>query len=161
VKAIQELNDKVESLQKGSSVSSDRLNLMYEGPVLVGGDTAGIAQIEPGDKEVTVEFKNPYNFTPVITASPINEQLNGVEYMLKNINSNGFTIELSEVSTGIKSFSWHAFAVKDLEVQSSKAHRNQPEQLQPIQESVNQLNSETVTTSTDSLQTSTDLESVK
>ncbi|MEZ4156370.1 MAG: tail fiber domain-containing protein [Candidatus Paceibacterota bacterium] len=83
-------------------------NVRVKKHIQVGEDTAGIARILPGDKEVTVEFTDMYTTFPIITISPTSK-IDG-DYWIDDQSKDGFSIRLSQYQDNDVEFNWHSLA---------------------------------------------------
>lgn len=72
------------------------------------GDNIGEAKILAGDTSVRVNFDRPYEYQPIVTATP--EGRVGSEYWISDKDSTGFTIYIDEESNDDIIFDWHSFA---------------------------------------------------
>ncbi len=73
-------------------------------------DMAGFAKIKPGDKAVRVEFKREYASEPVVTVNPKGYSL---AFVLKDVSTKGFTIELGNLSDQEIIFNWIALPINN------------------------------------------------
>ncbi len=117
---IQALNQKIIDLQ-GALVNNASSTIaltvtqavVYEktltvlGQVYFSGDNVGQAQILAGENSVRINFSQAYLYQPIITISPID--FDG-KWKLKNVDSQGFTIKLTEKQNLDVTFNWHSFA---------------------------------------------------
>jgi hypothetical protein len=92
-------------------------------------DTAGFAIIKEGDKQVRVDFEQPYAMTPAVTASMTFEVTDNIDNVsaddlfatdIKSIvidkDVNGFTILINKNAPQNIRFSWIALGVKDAKI---------------------------------------------
>ena len=91
------------------------------------GDSAGLAIIPAGGREVSIVFDSPYDAPPVVTASPLWDDTTGSldvmrqlgdtvlpnqKYIISDDTVNGFTILLESTASADLKFSWKAVGVK-------------------------------------------------
>jgi hypothetical protein len=71
-------------------------------------DMAGAATISAGTRRVHVEFRTPYIEVPIVTIASNGHYKLGT---LKNVNRNGFDIEVAEIAENSLEFNWIALLV--------------------------------------------------
>jgi len=80
-------------------------------------DMAGEAIVKKGEKEVEVEFKNPFIFPPAVNITAENFFQN---FSLKQVTEKGFTIAIEKETESPVKFKWTALAVVDPKKEKNK-----------------------------------------
>ncbi len=131
---------KVDSITSITDLIKINSDVEFIGTPFFNKDTAGFARIIAGTKEIRVEFEKEYLVKPIVTANLSferdentreddqikNEELDvqaafsGVQFVIINKNTRGFTILLNKKAPRDLSFSWIALAVKDATTYVSK-----------------------------------------
>ena len=75
-------------------------------------DMAGEATIKEGEKEVHIEFENPFIFTPIVTITP--QDAFGY-FALENVTKRGFTIIIEQEAQSNMKFTWMAISIANSE----------------------------------------------
>jgi hypothetical protein len=101
-------------------------------PPIFNNDTAGFALVHEGDRDVAITFPDEYATMPVVTADITFEATDniddtsadqlfsaGIQYIVKNKNSKGFTILLNKPAPRNIRFSWIALGVRDPNIYES------------------------------------------
>ena len=126
LKAIQEVDEKIQGLIIGNELqgniqgnisvtdlavtnASFEGNIIVKGHITLGQDTVGKAKILIGDKEVRVLFEKEYESEPIITLTVLNQIHDDLDYIAKDIDVTGFTIEVDQIYLNDIDFSWHVF----------------------------------------------------
>ena len=112
---IQALNEKFNSLQQtvsnlqntGNDVDPESA-IVFKTHLYLSQDSVGQAKILAGSKRVTVTFAKPYEYQPVVTATPL-DFVSGA-YRVASTTAEGFTIELKYLQDEDITFNYHAFA---------------------------------------------------
>ncbi len=116
--------DSISSLGDAISFTSDTI---FFGRPYFNTDTAGFAIVGRGQKSVDVTFDRAYLEQPIVNASitlnsgdaaalsAMSDDIftNGIQYVITNKSTNGFTILLNKPAVDDMNFSWTAFAVKN------------------------------------------------
>ncbi len=79
-------------------------------------DTAGIAVIKSGDRQVHITFDRPYVTAPIIN---ITSQGQKAEGYVKDITENGFTVSVDSSASADLRFSWSAVLIQNPRVSES------------------------------------------
>ncbi len=131
---------KVDSISSITDLIKMNSDVEFIGTPFFNKDTAGFAKIIAGTKEIRIEFEKEYLVKPIVTANLSferdentreddqikNEELDvqaafsGVQFVIINKNTKGFTILLNKKAPRDLSFSWIALAVKDATTFTSK-----------------------------------------
>ncbi len=129
IQAIKEQQEQIDSLQAQlASISSNppgsqplehailnnltiRENLNIEGKLNLADDSADVIEIPAGDVEFSYTFNTAYSSTPIVSITPISEEVlsEGIVYIVTNSDQNGFTIKLNQPASVNISFNWTAF----------------------------------------------------
>ena len=109
---ITDLQSQVTALQgaqtQGGIQVSGSTPLVLANHLYLSHDSVGEAKILPGDTKVRISFDKPYQYQPIVTATP-NSRV-GSEYWIDEKDSSGFTIFIDQESNDVIYFNWHAFA---------------------------------------------------
>ncbi len=116
VKAIQEqqaqiniLIDPDSQLQGNLSGNlSNTLSVTPKSHLYLSKDSAGQGKILPGSKTVRISFSKPYEYQPIVTATPID--FTSTPYRITDTDLTGFTIELEDTEDISITFNWHSLA---------------------------------------------------
>ncbi len=112
---IKALDEKINSLQQtvsnlqntGSDVNPESA-IVFKTHVYLSQDSVGQAKILAGTKRVKVTFAKPYEYQPIVTATPL-DFVSGA-YRIASTTAEGFTIELKYAQDEDVTFNFHAFA---------------------------------------------------
>ena len=116
VKAIQEqqaqiniLIDPDSQLQGNLSGNlSSSLSITPKSHLYLSKDSAGQGKILPGSTLVRISFSKPYEYQPIVTATPID--FTSTSYRITDTDLAGFTIELEQSQNTEVTFNWHSLA---------------------------------------------------
>ena len=130
VKAIQDLNKKVDSLDdrvgaleakslaaavwNGGLVTNDTTFnglVTFNKHVVFSGDNAGSVVVPAGQTKADIVFKSSQPNAPKVTATP-QEFITG-SWRVTAVTANGFSVELQQAQTADATFDWHAFVATD------------------------------------------------
>lgn len=105
--AIQNLETRMLEIDQKFANKLTLADLEVSGKIGVGNDSAGVAKIIAGQKEVRVTFTSSYETTPIISVTRYGVA-DGTLFSVKDITVEGFTIEINSVSLVDESFGWIA-----------------------------------------------------
>jgi len=116
VGALKELDSKVTTLETlvhfsetgALTISGDLTvngKIVLRGPIYASDNTAGEAELAVGQTSARVQFSQPYDNAPIITATPLNS-VSG--YHIADATKEGFTISVDQSTTGVVRFNWIA-----------------------------------------------------
>lgn len=107
-------------------------NVSVDGHLTQGKDSGGLATIPKGGTRVTVKFDQPYDSSPIVTASLVADQTlladgsvedptikeqrlfnAGYSYLISNSAKDSFTIVLNKKADEDLQFTWNAVAIKE------------------------------------------------
>ena len=104
---IQALDQKITALQGGLAGNASSSNLSVYNPSGFSGDSVGQAEILAGSTSVHVNFTQPYQYQPIVTADVLDVF---IEHNISSVTSVGFTVSIPAATTTDITFNWHAFA---------------------------------------------------
>jgi hypothetical protein len=115
VKAIQEQQSQInilidpDSQLQGNLAGnlSSSLTITPKSQLYLSKDSAGRGKILPGSKTVRISFSKPYEYQPIVTATPID--FTSTSYRITDTDLTGFTIELEDEEDISITFNWHSF----------------------------------------------------
>jgi hypothetical protein len=96
-----------------------RQDVEFDAHITVASDTAGYASLRSGETSVHVTFSNPYETTPVVTATIINGQFGLTS--VNNVTTLGFDLSLSQPAAADTTLSWTALGVNNPQTASNPA----------------------------------------
>ncbi len=105
---INSLQQTVSNLQNTGSDVDPQAPIVFKTQVYLSQDSVGQAKILAGSKRVKVTFTKPYEYQPIVTATPL-DFVSGA-YRIASTTAEGFTIELKYVQDEDVTFNFHAFA---------------------------------------------------
>lgn len=105
---INSLQQTVSNLQNTGSDVDPQAPIVFKTQVYLSQDSVGQAKILAGSKRVKVTFTKPYEYQPIVTATPL-EFVTGA-YRIASTTTEGFTIEIKYVQDEDTTFNFHAFA---------------------------------------------------
>jgi hypothetical protein len=117
VNAIKEQQTEIETIQnqlsalQGSDAISGNTPIVIKSHLYLSKDSVGQAKILAGATSVRVSFEKPYEYQPIVTATP-NSRVGG-EYWVADKDASGFTIYIENSFVADIIFDWHAFAGED------------------------------------------------
>jgi hypothetical protein len=108
VGAMQQMQAEITTLQGGLTGNATTSNLTVYSPFNFSGDSVGEAEILAGSTSAKVNFSQPYEYQPIVVATPM-DFVNGA-YRVTLVDSTGFTVEVQQAQPRNIMFNWHAFA---------------------------------------------------
>jgi len=124
IKASIAAADGVEDFEMPSDLVLDSLRVVwdakFEGELEFNSDTVGYATILVDAKNVHVDFESSYKNKPVVTISLMNNIVDNLDYVVKNVNEDGFDIEIDTSYGDDIEFAWHAFATESPKISVSE-----------------------------------------
>jgi hypothetical protein len=113
VSALQAQEKQILTLQGSLTGNATTSNLAVYSPSNFSGDSVGEAKILAAQTSVRVNFKQAYQYQPIVTITPIGKFVPGY---VTDVDATGFTIAIDSYGqpiTGLTTdsmFSWHSFA---------------------------------------------------
>lgn len=108
---IQALDQKIMALQGSLTENATATNLSVYAPSNFSGDCVGEAKILTGQTSVRITFSQPYQYQPIVTATPLD--FVSTPYRVTDIEAKGFTIQTQTAVASDTTFDWHSFASPD------------------------------------------------